>query len=82
MTSLNKTSRKYNSVVKGLYAVPERPLILFVDGHKSHVTLEVIDLAREKNVILFCLPPHTTHALQPLDVAVFKSLKAYFLELV
>ena len=27
------------------FAVPERPLILFVDGHKSHVTLEVIDLA-------------------------------------
>ena len=44
----------------------------------NHITLEVIDLAREKNVILFCLPPHTTHALQPLDVAVFKSLKDYF----
>ena len=64
------------------FAVPERPLILFVDGHKSHVTLEVIDLAREKNVILFCLPPHTTHALQPLDVAVFKSLKDYFFKAV
>ena len=62
------------------FAVPERPLILFVDGHKSHVTLEVIDLAREKNVILFCLPPHTAHALQPLDVAVFKSLKITFLK--
>ena len=44
----------------------------------NHITLEVIDLACEKNVILFCLPPHTTHALQPLDVAVFKSLKDYF----
>ena len=28
------------------FAVPERPLILFVDSRKSHVTLEVIDLAR------------------------------------
>ena len=35
-------------------------------------------MTREKNAILFCLPPHTTHALQPLDVAVFKSLKDYF----
>ena len=35
----------------------------------------MIDLCRENEIILFCLPPHTTHALQPLDVAVFKSLK-------
>ena len=60
------------------FAVPERPIILFIDGHKSHVTLDVIDMARNNDVILFCLPPHTTHALQPLDVAVFKSFKNHF----
>ena len=43
-----------------------------------HMTLDVIDLCRENKIILFCLPPHTTHALQPLDVAVFKSLKDHF----
>ena len=53
------------------YAVPQRPVLLLVDGHKSHITLNVIDLCQENNIILFCLPPHTTHALQPLDVAVF-----------
>ena len=52
--------------------------MLFVDGHKSHLSLELIDLARKKNVILFCIPPHTTHALQPLDMAVFKSFKDQF----
>ena len=60
------------------FAVPERPIILFIDGHKSHVTLDVVDMARNNDVILFCLPPHTTHALQPLDVAVFKSFKNHF----
>ena len=25
-------------------------------GHKSHVTLEVVDLCRKHNIILFCLP--------------------------
>ncbi len=60
------------------YAVQERPVLLIIDGHKSHLTLECIDLARENQVILLCLPPHTTHALQPLDVAVFKALKAHF----
>ena len=52
--------------------------MLFVDGHKSHLTLELTDLARKKDVILFCLPPHTTHTLQQLDVAVFKSFKDQF----
>ena len=34
-----------------------------------------IDLARQKSVTIIKLPPHTTDLLQPLDVAVFKSLK-------
>ncbi len=60
------------------YAVQERPVLLIIDGHKSHLTLDCIDLACENQVILLCLPPHTTHHLQPLDVAVFKALKAHF----
>ena len=60
------------------FAVQQRPLLLIVDGHKSHITLDLVDLARENDVVLFCLPPHTTHALQPLDVSVFKSLKNHF----
>lgn len=55
-----------------------RPALLMLDGHGSHLTIDLIDLAREHNVILYCLPPHTTHLLQPLDVAVFKALKSYF----
>ena len=55
-----------------------RPAMLIMDGHTSHLTIELIDLARENNVILYCLPPHLTYLLQPLDVAVFKSLKDHF----
>ena len=44
----------------------QRPVVLFVDGHASHINLDVIDLARDNDVILFCLPPHTTDTLQPL----------------
>jgi hypothetical protein len=55
-----------------------RPAMLIMDGHTSHLTIDLIDLARENNVILYCLPPHLTYILQPLDVAVFKSLKDHF----
>lgn len=48
-----------------------KPILLIYDGHGSHEQLELINLAREHNIILFCLPPHTTHKLQPLDVGVF-----------
>jgi hypothetical protein len=49
--------------------------ILFLDGHVSHVSLKLIDLAASNDVILYRLPSHTTHFLQPLDVSVFKQLK-------
>ena len=51
------------------------PVILFVDGHHSHIDLELIYTAREHNVHLMCLPPNLTHIMQPLDVSVFRPLK-------
>lgn len=57
-------------------APPERPILLILDGHGSHVSLPLILKAVEHQVILLKLPPHTTHVLQPLDVGVFKSLKS------
>lgn len=53
----------------------ERPVILIYDGHASHCSLEVIKAARDNNVTILKLPPHTTHILQPLDVGIFKSMK-------
>jgi hypothetical protein len=48
-----------------------KPILLVYDGHDSHETIEINKLAHENNIILFSLPPHTTHKLQPLDVGVF-----------
>ena len=53
---------------------PSRPTVLLIqDGHASHITIELIEMARENNVSMLCLPSHTSHVLQPLDVEVFKS---------
>ncbi len=43
-----------------VYAAPQRPVILFIDGHKTHMTLDLIDVAQSSGVILFCLPPQLT----------------------
>lgn len=57
---------------------PERPQLLLLDGHSSNESLGLLELAMHKNIEIFCLPPHTTHALQPLDRSVFGPFnKAY-----
>lgn len=60
------------------YAPSARPLLLLLDGHLSHYGPEFIQLACEKGVIVFCLPPHLTHILQPLDSSCFHCLKTYW----
>jgi len=50
---------------------------LFVDGHNSHCTLEALNFAAEHNIVIISYPPHTTHALQGLDVACFGPLKIF-----
>ena len=57
---------------------PLRPVLLVLDGHASHVTVDVVELARRNDIHMLCLPAHTTHMLQPLDVGVFKPLKTYY----
>ena len=57
---------------------PARPVLLIEDGHGSHITLEVIKLAQENDIHILCLPSHTSHLLQPLDVGVFHSFKHFF----
>lgn len=58
-----------------------RPLLLLLDGHSSHYQPQLIEFVKEHDIIIFCLPPHTTHESQPLDASVFKSLKQNWQEL-
>ncbi|KAJ8872456.1 hypothetical protein PR048_026060 [Dryococelus australis] len=58
---------------------PQKPALLILDGHSSHAkSLELINLARENNVVLVCFPPHTTHRLQPLHVSFMAPLSAFY----
>ena len=46
-----------------------------MDNHSTHITIEVIDLARHNNIHILALPSHSSHLLQPLYVAVYKPVK-------
>jgi len=56
--------------------------MLILDGHGSHVTLEVIEQVQEFGLDMITLPLHTSHALQPLDVACFKPFKITFRDII
>ncbi|EFQ93559.1 hypothetical protein PTT_09042 [Pyrenophora teres f. teres 0-1] len=49
--------------------------LLIVDGHSSHATSEFDQYCTENKIITLCMPAHTSHLLQPLDVSCFSPLK-------
>ena len=56
--------------------------MLLLDGHASHISTAAIQFCVDEKIILLCLPPHTTHILQPLDVGVFSPLASTYKRLV
>ncbi|XP_053405107.1 uncharacterized protein LOC128546129 [Mercenaria mercenaria] len=53
-------------------------ILVLYDGHRSHFSIGLIDWALENNIILFVLPPHTSHILQPMDVGCFGPLQTVY----
>ena len=51
--------------------------LLLFDKHSSHYTSKFVGYCNTHKIILFCLPPHTTHLLWPLDVVGFQSYTHY-----
>ena len=56
----------------------DSPVLLIMDNHDSHITLESLDIAKENGITLLTFPPHCSHKLQPLDRAVYGPLKRYY----
>ena len=56
-------------------AKEEKPVLLLFDGHNSHLTFSTVQAAIENQIILLCLPPHTSHRLQPWNVGFFGPFK-------
>ncbi|RKK31124.1 hypothetical protein BFJ66_g15995 [Fusarium oxysporum f. sp. cepae] len=49
--------------------------LLILDGHESHHSADFQIYCEENNIITLCMPPHSSHLLQPLDVGCFGLLK-------
>lgn len=64
--------------VKHTRCSPLNKVLLLLDNHESHLSLDAIDYCRANGIVLLTFPPHTTHKLQPLDKTVFGPLKTAY----
>ncbi|KAJ2938699.1 hypothetical protein O0L34_g12026 [Tuta absoluta] len=61
-----------------VHPTPEDPVLLILDNHSSHISLEALTYAKKHNIIMLTIPPHGSHKIQPLDVAVHSPLKTKY----
>jgi hypothetical protein len=56
--------------------------LLILDGHGSHLTPQFDQICMEHDIIPICMPAHSSHLLQPLDIGCFAPLKRAYSRLV
>ena len=59
-----------------------RKVLLVYDGYQSHLDFKLHEKLKTGNVIVYCLPAHTSGTTQPLDVGLFRPFKQYHNQLV
>jgi hypothetical protein len=61
---------------------PQKPsdkTLLILNGHSFHMNCyKTMEFAMKNDIVLLCLPSHSTHHLQPLDRSFFKPIEMYF----
>lgn len=54
----------------------ENKILIIMDNHETHISLEAILYSRANGIVLLSFPPHCTHQMQPLDKAIFGPFKS------
>lgn len=56
----------------------QNPTLLLMDNHSSHTSLMCYNFCKDNGIVVVSFPPHTSHRLQPLDVAFYGPLKSAY----
>ncbi|XP_045768126.1 uncharacterized protein LOC123869306 isoform X1 [Maniola jurtina] len=56
----------------------DNPVLLILDNHTSHCTLNAVHFFRENHIHALTIPPHSSHKTQPLDRCIYNSLKIFY----
>jgi hypothetical protein len=49
--------------------------LLIINSHESHDSLKFQQYCKDNKIVALCLPPHSSHITQPLNVGCFAALK-------
>ena len=52
--------------------------MLIVNGHESHDSVVFHQYCKDNKIVAVCMPPHSSHLLQPLNVGCFSPLKVAY----
>lgn len=76
------TSNNFLSIlqhfVKNVRCSLDHKVLLILDTHESHLSINAITYAKENGIIILTLPPHTSSKLQPLDGTVYGPFKTFY----
>ena len=53
----------------------DRKVLLILDNHQSHISIEATTFAKENGIVHLTIPPYTFNKLEPLDLTVFGPFK-------
>ena len=56
----------------------DKKVVLIGDNLSSHFSVRILQTCLDNNILFKCLPPHSTHICQPLDVALFAPMKKHW----
>lgn len=64
--------------IRNVKTSPDSPVLLLLDNHASHLSVEALDVAAANGIHTLSFPPHCSNKLQPLDVSVYGPVKTYY----
>jgi hypothetical protein len=57
----------------------DQPIVIIADGHGTRKNADMLSKLRNANIFVLLLPAHSSHFLQPVDLAPARVLKSIFL---
>lgn len=64
--------------IKETRSSTENKVLLILDNHDSHCSVDVVNYAKENGVEMLTIPPHCSHRIQPLDITCFGPFKNHY----